>query len=506
LNLTKKDRNVKHKINLEIFWNKPFFTAAKYGLFLLLLSLSISVFSYNIKVEIKNCPPYYIYLGAHKGPDFKVIDSIPAQNGIAVFKSDKVLPQGVYFIVIPPQSRFDFIIATEQNITIKTDATDILGKLEVNGEKQYSLFIELQKEIASINKTRSQLNMELEFYKSFVPDTVNIIKAKLDSLSKVQTGLYTKYKLKTNESDYLFKLLSILEPFVVPGEKESLRYSDPATHYNYYKTHYLDRVDFSDESLLNSPEFVFHQLLNDYCYYFFDTRINHPEEVYPDIDSLIAKTDNNQEYRKYILNYLISRYENPSDLRLEALLVYVYRNYYLVKKPDWVSDQAYAIMKFRIGAIENNVIGNFARDLNLPDSTGEYHSIYEMNTEFKVLLFWEPDCDICNETALILSGQYPKLLSNNADIYAVLTNPESEEWSAFIQENALDWTNVYDPERSSNFETYYGTYKTPRIFILDNENKIIGKDIKPESIYDFIQNYRKKQIDERDRFNFIFGE
>ncbi len=457
-------------------------------------------------MEIENCPPYYIYLGSHRGPDFEVIDSVPAQNGKAVFKSDKNLPAGVYFIVIPPQSRFDFLLAGEQDITIKTDARDILGKLVISGEKQYTLFAELQQDIAKINKFRSQMNMELEFYKSFKPDTADAVTKKLDSLNLLQNQLYTIYKNKSEKGTLLYKILNILEPFKVPQEIEKLRYTDPATHYNYYKDHYTDRVDFTDASLLNTPEFVFHRLLKDYCFYFFDTRVNQPETVYPDIDSLIAKTGNNPEFRRYILSYLISRYETPDDLRQEAYLVYVYRNYYLVKKPDWVSDQAYAIMKFRIGAIEHNVIGNIARDLNLPDSTGVYHSVYGMDCEFKVLLFWEPDCDICNETALILSGQYPKLKSDNIEIYAVLTNPESEEWSEFIQENALDWINVHDPERGSNFETYYGTYKTPRIYILNNDNKIIGKDIKPESIYSFIQNYKNNQTEDMDRFNFIFGK
>lgn len=494
------------KTSLSIKNNKPLFTFVKSGLLFIFLFTGLSVFPYNIVLEIKNCPSDYIYFGAHKGPDFEVIDSVLAINGVAVFKSDKILPHGVYFIVIPPQSRFDFIIADAQNIKISTNARNLLGELKCDGEKQYTNFINLQKEIAGINKIRTQLNMELEFYKSYMPDTVAVIKNKLDSLNLQQSGLYGKYKQQTDSSDFLYKLLAIIEPFNVPEEIEALRYTDTKAHYNYYKDHYLDRVDFADESLLNTPEFAFHKLLVDYCQYFFDTRINKPEEVYPDIDSLIKKTSSNKEYNKYVLNYLISRYESPADLRLEAYLVYVYRNYFLVDRPWWVGDQVFAIMKFRIEGIQYNVIGNIARDLNLPDSTGEYHSIYNMDSEYKVLLFWEPDCDICNETAQILSGQYHKLLTNNIDIYAVLTNSESEEWSKFIEENALDWINVYDPDNTSNFATYYGTYKTPRIYILDQYNKIITKDIKPDSIYDYIQAYKKNLNEERNRFNFIFNE
>jgi hypothetical protein len=161
----------------------------KCGLFLFALFFSISAFSYNIRVEIANCPQYLIYLGVHKGPDFKVIDSLPAVNGVVEFKSDFKLAHGVYFIVVPPQSRFDFIIADDQNIVIKTDANDILGKMQISGEKQYTIFNELQKEIAIINKRRTQLTMELEFYKSFMPDTVPIINNLIDSLNKSQTLL-----------------------------------------------------------------------------------------------------------------------------------------------------------------------------------------------------------------------------------------------------------------------------------------------------------------------------
>ncbi|HOZ30425.1 MAG TPA: DUF5106 domain-containing protein [Bacteroidales bacterium] len=490
-----------------IVLSSPVMKRMKYYLIALFVLSGFYAFSYHIRVEISNCPQFYIYLGMHKGPDFVVIDSVPASNGIADFKSETVLPHGVYFIVIPPQSRFDFIIADEQNIVIKTDANDILGQLQINGEKQYSLFNEMQKEIAIINKKRTQLSMELEFYKSFKPDTVEKINSLIDSLNHSQTVLYSKYKAKLNPIDYLYKVLNILEPFQVPDQIKNMQYTDPLTHYNYYKNHYLDRIDFNDESLLNTPEFVFHKLLKDYCFYFFDTRINKPDEVYSDIDSLITKTDTNTEYRQYILNYLMSRYENPSDLRLEAYLVYIYRNYFMVNKPDWVSDVAYSVMQYKIESIQYNIIGEIARDLKLPDINRNYHSIYEMTSEYKILLFWEPDCDICNETALILSGNYPKLKEEtNSEIYAVLSGNETKEWVEFIEENGLDWINVYDPAQNSNFSVYYGTYKTPRLYVLDRYNKIIIKDIKPESIYNFIINYNKNLKENSDRFNFIFGE
>jgi peroxiredoxin len=321
----------------------------------------------------------------------------------------------------------------------------------------------------------------------------------------LQSNLYKSYRSKTNPNDYLNKMLLLLEPINIPDSIEALRYTNPDKHYNYYKNHWFDRVDFFDIGLLNTPEFAFHKLLEDYCFYFLDTRINNPESVYPDIDSLVKLSQINNEYNQYILSYLISRYENPKDLRMEAYLVYIYRNYFMVRKPDWVDDYAYAVMKFRIESIQHNVIGNVAPDLNLPDYEGNYHSIYDMHGKYKILLFWEPDCDICNETALILNGNYSNIKSLNADGYAVLSDSENNEWQEFIIENGLDWINVYDPENISGFEMLYGTYKTPRLYILDENNIIITKDIKPETVYDFITKYESRIKSERERFILFLG-
>ena len=46
--------------------------------------------------------------------------------------------------------------------------------------------------------------------------------------------------------------------------------------------------------------------------------------------------------------------------------------------------------------------------------------------------------------------------------------------------------------------------KTPRIYILNNENIILTKDIKPEKIVEFLVNDKIKS--ERNPFIYIFGQ
>lgn len=484
---------MKNLIKKNIITNKPSLKAVKYGLFVLLMISTQLSFAYNIRLEIENCPDYYIYLGKHKGPDFEVIDSVLSDNGIVEFKNDSELETGVYFIVIPPQTRFDFLIANQQNIVIKTDTHDILGKLEISGEKQYQVFVEIQKDIAKINKQRTQLEMEIEFFKMYQKDTVESIQTRIDSLNQIQVNIYSTYKKDIDDDTFLHKIISILEPFAVSDSVAKLQYTSPSDHYQYYIDHYLDRVDFKDESLINTPEFIFHKTISDYCYYFFDLRISNPELVYPSIDKLIQRTEGNESFNQYVLSYLISRYENPNDLRLESYLVYVYRAYFMADKPEWVSQQAFDIMQYRIERIQYNVIGLVGKNLDLVDENNKKISTHDVNSNYKVLIFWEPDCELCTDAIIELKEEYIELEANNIQVVAVCTNNEAhDKWASFIDKNELRWINVIDKDNSSNLEIYYGTFKTPRLYILDKGNKILTKDIKPEHTFDFIQSYTER--------------
>lgn len=471
-----------------------------------LFSIFYNTYGTNIEFDISNTTEKNIYLCMYKGPDFEIIDTIFSENGKFIYTREQSLPHGVYFVVIPPHTRFDFIIAENQDFTIKLNAGNVTETIESTGEKQYSLFLEMQKEIANLNKARSLLNMEKEVFKRIKSDTLPVINKRIDSINIIQSDIYKKYRNMMAPDIFFNKMLKIMEPFEIPDSAEKLKYKDPYLYFRYYIDHYFDRVDFSDSYLLNTPQFVFHRLLEDYCQYFINNRANNLDEVYKDIDNLIAKTNNNLSYRKYILNYMIAKYEAPENLKLEAIFIYLYRKYYMVEKPEWVSNQAYEILKFRAEAMQYNIIGSTAKDLRLTDINGTYHSIYELPSNYKIILFWEPDCDFCSDMALELKDVYETLEAENVAVFAVLTNTDIDIWTDFINENELNWINVYDPDNSSNYETYYGTYKTPRIYILDQNNIILAKDIKPGSITNFIKHHETSVSDPKDPFGFIFDK
>ena len=454
---------------------------------LLLLFFSISTFAYHIRVEINNNSETLIYLCSHRGPDFHVIDSVMSdKNGIVEFKSDQKLPFGVYFIVIPPQSRFDFLLAEDQNIVIKTDARDIFGKFSISGELQYTIFAELLKNVATINKERSFLNMQKQFFAAYQPDTLKHINFLVDSLNKRQNELYRYYKSKLDSDKFLYKILNILSPFEIPKHIEPLKYQDPVAYYDYHKTHFLERVDFNCSELINTPEFVFHKLIETYCYYFFDTRSNRIDQVLPDIDFLVNKTKKNKDFNQYIISYLITRYQNHNDKRLEAIVVHVFDKFIKSKNLIWLSENDYLATEFLIDRLRFNLIGSTAKNFKLSSVNDVYVELSDFDKSYKLLWFWEPECDVCIEQTLVLKKQYSDLKFIGVEVIAINVSADKIMWKDFISMNNLEWINLIDDNPKSETKLNYGIIKTPGLFVLDPNNRIIAKHVNPTSVYEMV--------------------
>ena len=62
-----------------------------------------------------------------------------------------------------------------------------------------------------------------------------------------------------------------------------------------------------------------------------------------------------------------------------------------------------------------------------------------------------------------------------------------EEWNDFlIKHNLFDWINVWDENHISQFKILYDARKTPAIYILDENKKIIAKGMGAEQIEEFM--------------------
>ena len=58
-----------------------------------------------------------------------------------------------------------------------------------------------------------------------------------------------------------------------------------------------------------------------------------------------------------------------------------------------------------------------------------------------------------------------------------------EEWSDFLtKHNMFEWHNVWDKDHISRFKILYDARKTPGVYVLDRDKKIIAKKVTVEQL------------------------
>lgn len=402
---------------------------------ILLTTFTVTAKAYSIKICNSDLPDQIIYLGVYYGHQTIIIDSTSVKAGNAAFKSNVKLQQGIYFIGTSDKTLACFPIDNEQKTSIQLN-----NNFKINGCKYGLLFNDAHAKISN-----GQL-----------------------------PGKYLKQLYEsTDKNSFARQILEMAHAASFQGSS------------------YLATMDFDNDRLLFAPEYAFEALLQQFCAHSIDAQSDSLEVAYKNIDNLVDRTKPKSEYRKFILNYLISRYENPDNQKLEAVFCHLYQKYYSEAKPWWVSDYEYSVLKWKQSVKKDNLIGMTGKEILLPDANGKLVSLHAMNAKYKVLVFWDSECEVCIEAVSNLQAEYQSLKEINAEVYAVYTEAEYDQWKEYISENDLNWINVDDPESTGTYEYDYGTYKTPRFYILDEHNVIIDKDFNPARTYEAIIEYRK---------------
>ena len=146
---------------------------------------------------------------------------------------------------------------------------------------------------------------------------------------------------------------------------------------------------------------------------------------------------------------------------------------------------------WQLEVTQKNTPGSLASDFSFITSDGRKLSLLKWtpDSEFILLLFYDPDCDNCNNLISFLS-ENPVINRNigNKQLSVLAIDPgnNKESWKKTESKFPDSWTvglNDGDIEE----EDIFILRALPSIYLLDRNKKIIGKDIRPQRIVDFLK-------------------
>lgn len=446
--------------------------------------------AYEIDVTINDLKDSTVYMAYHLGDKQYIKDTLKLDRmGHGILNGREALPQGIYMIVLPGKKYFEFLISSDQYFSISCTFSDYFRTLKFTGSEENSAFLDYQKKWIALQQRAGLLSKRIQNNKQN-SDSLKI----LGSMQKSQEEsmkTYLKKVINENNGNLLSTLVKALLPIDIPEFIVPIGFANPDSvkwirSYIYNKDHYFDNVDLTDEKLLRTP--VLYSRLNTF---FTTIVIQSPDSINKEIDKLILKCTNNYKVYQFVAVYLFNHFRESEIMGHDAVMVKIADDIYLSGKADWVTKEFKSDLKKQIDLIRPNLIGKKAENIVMDSYKEIFVSLYDVEKEFTILYFWEPDCGHCKEATPKLKAYYDKPKDFSLEVFAVCTTSDKAKWTKYIEDNKLTWINGWDPKRGSHYDFYYNVQSTPTIYILDKNKKIIAKKLSVEEIGPFIDNYRK---------------
>jgi thiol-disulfide isomerase/thioredoxin/ribosomal protein S8 len=446
--------------------------------------------NYEIALTVSGLRDSTVFLAYHFGNKQFIKDTVMLDSrGHAVFSGNETLPQGIYMIVLPGRNYFEILMGTDQQFSVTCSFSDYFNTLRFNGSEENSSFNEFQRKWAPMQQQAASLARRYQSGRQN-SDSASLITG-IQKVHEQDMKAYLTKVYRENMSNLLGVLVKSMMPldfpeFSVPAGTQNPDSLKWILKYNYNKEHFFDNIDLTDERLLRTP--ILQARLDAYFKIF---EIQPIDSIRKDIDKLIGKCQGNYKTFQFMAVYLFNHFRESQIMGQDAILVKLADEIYLSGKADWVSKQFLDELRKHVELLRYNLIGMKAQDLIMDSFKGVFVSLHDVNKEFTILYFWEPNCGHCKEVTPKLKEYYDKAKNEGVEVFAVCTTTDKPAWTKYIEEHGLSWINGWDPDRSSHYDYFYNVDSTPIIFILDRDKKIIAKRLSVEDIEGFISNYRK---------------
>ncbi|MDD2327739.1 MAG: DUF5106 domain-containing protein [bacterium] len=275
------------------------------------------------------------------------------------------------------------------------------------------------------------------------------------------------------------------DTFVLPRLPASL--TDPNERAQYLIHHFWDRFDFSDSDLTTKPA-ITEQAFVDYIHLF--SFLPAAESAAPMLRTLQRAEADTTMYRYFVSLTEKYFYDPNSPFRNEEYYIPVLQE--VIDSP-LLTETERSRYRFQLEMALKNRIGEKAHNFAFTLATGETTMLWNLDSQYLLLLFSNPGCPACESLTRHLENApaLKKALSMNGPTRTMLTvltiYPDSdlEEWRAHLPEMPQHWLHGYDQDMHITANRLYDIKAIPTIYLLDREKRVILKDTSIEALASF---------------------
>jgi len=478
---------------------------------------SVPAFSQNYEINVTlNSSNDTVILGHYFGKKERTLanDTLVLKNGKGVFRGNKKLSKGVYFLYSGGRM-LDFIIGDNLKFGIVADTADFVTLTKFTSSPENDVFYTYLRLMVERGKQQQQLSEQSRNATS--DNERNEIRAKWINLNKESLEQIDQL-IEDNSHLFVSKYINSLIPTEArvpePPRDEQGIITDSTYVYRWYRAHYFDNLNIYDPDMLRTQ--LYEQKLFDYL-----TKVipHQTDTVCAELDKILKKAQANDEIFRYILINVFNYYAGSKTLR-EGYLVPENVTLYLAEKwyipySTWSTEDYIDRLKKEVAENRMNRMDSPAppiepliilppehfkaatldtaikNDINAGRIIQDFRK--ELKSKFTILFFWDISCGHCKSAIQELQNTWEDLKNSDYQIIAIQTVTTKEakgKWIDFINEhNMFDWHNAWCPYVYSAENFYKETYNligVPKMYLLDENYNIFLKNFSPENLKDII--------------------
>ena len=249
----------------------------------------------------------------------------------------------------------------------------------------------------------------------------------------------------------------------------------PEARKEFLLLHYWDNFDFSDTTLVNTPEVTEQGFVN-FIYLLADHTPD--EQAGLAIGNLCSGMEVQEQARTVFMQLFDDYLYNANSPYFNESLYQIYLQR-MAQSP--AIDAAWrSSFSFRLTLVQRNRVGTLAEDFAYFTPEGARHTLHTTSagTQGLLLVFYDPECPSCHEVLLQLANNRAlgtAVREGRMKVLAIYTEGHEEAWRKALPELPSAWA-VGNDRGTVRDDLLYDLKAMPSLYLLDRHHKVLLKD------------------------------
>lgn len=401
------------------------------------------------------------------------------KKGNALINTAEKLEKGLYILAFPERemSYFNIIISDDQDFDVHFSAKGLTdpGQIKFGGSIDNSIFYEY-----IVFKTNLQKKSE-SLIKENNPNYAAQNKAINDEFDAYMFKLRQEYP-----NSFLVKMNSFMQR---PTIQESL--SDNKSRFYYYRDHFFDYADWSFDAIVRTS------LLNDfYKEYIYSLTAQDPDSIIKNLDVILGFASKNNEIFKVLLIQCLNEFAKSKIICMDAVYVHIVKKYYATGKATWMNDNEESKQNLKkitenASHLENSLCGKHAFNFGFVDNNENNSQLSAVKGKYTILVFWDIETGNSSAEFEFLASKMDSLKKLNvAVVECCISADQTKKLNTMMKFSFPDLitTSGLDKNTIEIIKEKYHVVTKPTLFLLDENKRIVLKNISAEQAFNFIKN------------------